>query len=405
MTDAKVFDEVGYPEELKKYAGRISDVDAHEWVPPDLWVEQFGEGTRTFAEIDFYNFRGMKNRYFRDVDSDHVEEINKRSAWFSKGPYAPGAYDMHKRLELMDFCGVDKQLIFPGNLALNALFLHGNADNPSYLPMITGDRREYACEMLKAQNDWVIRGQAISQRLRPVAVLLGDTPDEIYAAAKRFVKAGVRAVWFPGSILPGGRSPAHNDLDPLWDLLANSDTVCTLHVGNEAGFFHTLGWKDAAAFEGWMIGEELSIDPWTLSSMPMAAQNFTATMVVGGVFERHPKLRLGAIETGAHWLGPLAQALDMWSLNTQTDKWKDRLPLMPSEYIRRNVRIAGFPWEPIDTYIEHHGLVECYCYASDFPHVEGGTDPMGFWSKRLAHLGDDVMEKFFVTNGQWIMPD
>jgi predicted TIM-barrel fold metal-dependent hydrolase len=305
----------------------------------------------------------------------------------------------------MDFCGVDKQLIFPGNLALNALFLHGNADNPSYLPMITGDRREYACEMLKAQNDWVIRGQAISQRLRPVAVLLGDTPDEIYAEAKRFVKAGVRAVWFPGSILPGGRSPAHNDLDPLWDLLANSDTVCTLHVGNEAGFFHTLGWKDAAAFEGWMIGEELSIDPWTLSSMPMAAQNFTATMVVGGVFERHPKLRLGAIETGAHWLGPLAQALDMWSLNTQTDKWKDRLPLMPSEYIRRNVRIAGFPWEPIDTYIEHHGLVECYCYASDFPHVEGGTDPMGFWSKRLAHLGDDVMEKFFVTNGQWIMPD
>jgi hypothetical protein len=104
-------------------------------------------------------------------------------------------------------------------------------------------------------------------------------------------------------------------------------------------------------------------------------------MVVVGVFECHPTLRLRVIEAGARWLGPLTQALDMWSLNTQTDQWKERLPLAPSEYIRRNVRIAGFPWEPIDTYIEHHGLVERYCYTSDFPHVEGGTDPMGFWSK------------------------
>jgi len=69
------------------------------------------------------------------------------------------------------------------------------------------------------------------------------------------------------------------------------------------------------------------------------------------------------------------------------------------------VRTSGFPWEPIDEYIRNDGLEDCYCYASDFPHVEGGTDPMGFWSKRLAPLGEATMEKFFVSNGKWIMPD
>ncbi|WP_340315788.1 amidohydrolase family protein [Rhizorhabdus argentea] len=397
--------EVGYPAELAKFAGRINDADAHEWVPPELWVEMFGEVTRPFAELDLHHLKGMKNNYFKDVDSDVQNKLTFRGAWHGKGPYAYGAYDMAQRLELMDYCGIDKQLIFPGNVAINALFLLANADVAAFFPQITGDRVGFALKMIKAQNDWVIRSQAYSDRVRPVGVLLGETPDALYAEAKRLIDAGVRCVWFPGSILPGGKSPAHNDLDKTWALLADSNTVATLHVGNEAGFFKTLDWREADAFKGWLIGEEISLDPWTLSTMPMASQNFTGTMVTGGVFERHPMLRLAAMETGAHWLGPLAHALDMWSANTQTSKWSERLPLKPSEYIARNVRCAGFPWEPIDKYINDNGLEDCYCYASDFPHVEGGTNPMPFWEERLRPLGPNIQHKFFVSNAQWIMPD
>src|SRR5271154_5404954 len=253
--------EVGYPPELAKYAGRMNDADAHEWIPPELWVEEFGEVTRPFAEVEGPHLKQMRKNYFRDVDADKVDEITYRSAWRSKGPYAPGAYDMEKRLKLLDFIGVDKQLIFPGNVAINALFLLGQADNSSFFPQITGDRRKFAYDMIRAQNDWIVRQQVHSNRLRLIAILLGSTPDEIHAEAKRLINAGVRTVWFPASILPGGKSPAHNDLDKLWDLLAESDTVATLHVGNETGFFKTLGWRDAAAFEGWLIGEELSLDP------------------------------------------------------------------------------------------------------------------------------------------------
>jgi len=312
---------------------------------------------------------------------------------------------MRRRLDVLDYTGIRRQLVFPGNLALHAAFLHGFADEPGFFPGIGGDRRNVALQMLDAHNSWVVRQARISDRLRPVASLVAGSPDDLKAKAKRLIDSGVRTLWLPSSILPGGRSPAHNDLDPFWSLCAASNTVVTLHIGNEPGFFRTLGWKQARAFEGWKVGNEISADPWTLSTGHMATENFLMTMVTGAVFERHPELRLGVIELGADWIGPTAYRLDMWYRNSQFKTWNKLLSMPPSEFIRRNVRVSAYPFEKIDEYIRMYGLTEVYCYSSDYPHVEGGKDPMEFWAGRLAPLGADVMEKFFVRNGTWLMPD
>jgi hypothetical protein len=58
------------------------------------------------------------------------------------------------------------------------------------------------------------------------------------------------------------------------------------------------------------------------------------------VFERHPTLRFGAIELGSHWLGPLADNLDMWIERVFARRTKDILSLKPSEYLARNVRVT-----------------------------------------------------------------
>ena len=39
------------PPSVQRYAGRITDVDSHEQVPAQLWVETFGEAMRPFAEV------------------------------------------------------------------------------------------------------------------------------------------------------------------------------------------------------------------------------------------------------------------------------------------------------------------------------------------------------------------
>ena len=140
------------------------------------------------------------------------------------------------------------------------------------------------------------------------------------------------------------------------------------------------------------MGGEFSLDPWTLTTFHLGAQNFVATMVLGCVFDRHPRLRLGCSELGAGWIGPLASSMDMWNQNSRTMGQIGvplvRLKHQPSDYVRRNVRVAAFDIEDVGAYIDRYGLEDVYCYASDFPHVEGGNAPMTRFSNSIGRHGD-----------------
>jgi hypothetical protein len=108
----------------------------------------------------------------------------------------------------------------------------------------------------------------------------------------------------------------------------------------------------------------------------------------------------------------MAAMLDLWHDNNQSVGIKvfadgtesRRLPLRPSEYLARNVRIAPYDFEDVGKYIHLHGLEECYCFASDYPHIEGGIEPLDKLVASLQPLGPRVMEKFFVSNGELLLP-
>ena len=199
---------------------------------------------------------------------------------------------------------------------------------------------------------------------------------------------------------------------PFYSMLEEANATFTLHIGTELMFFRTMDWGNAKAFEGFKINDEISMDPWRLSAMHLAPQNYFATMITGGVFDRHPRLRVGAMEYCAHWIGPLAEMLDLWHDNNQSiepslfadGSMGRRLPMRPSEYINRNIRVAPFEFEPVGKYIEKYGLEDVYCYNSDYPHVEGGKNPVGKFAASLEPLGPRIMEKFFISNGEWLLP-
>ena len=132
----------------------------------------------------------------------------------------------------------------------------------------------------------------------------------------------------------------------MWELLAAADRPCSRTSVPTLDFLKTAAWRDAPAFVGWKAGEEFQMDPWTLSTLHLPVQNFLATMVLGGVFERHPRLRFGSCEVLAQWVGPLAQNLDFWhphSRKFSLDNMEGELPItmQPSDYIRRNVRAVA----------------------------------------------------------------
>jgi hypothetical protein len=129
-------------------------------------------------------------------------------------------------------------------------------------------------------------------------------------------------------------------------------------------------------------------------------------MVLGGVFERHPSLRFGAIELGAHWLGPLAENLDMWAEKVFARRLAGKLSLKPSEYLARNVRVTPHNIvEPLAMFFERYPQVaDCYCYSTDYPHLEGGRHIKARVAEMLTPLGEAVAAKYFAGNGEWLLP-
>ncbi|HYH48198.1 MAG TPA: amidohydrolase family protein [Acidimicrobiia bacterium] len=333
-------------------------------------------------------------------------------AW-GKGALAPGSWDMHRRLEVMDFFGVNRTLIFPtgpgnvGFVCVSAqsdrvieLLGFGEAGNaPAIDPEMI---KLIGTQLLRAYNDWCIETAKISDRLRPVAFIDSNDIKAAIEEIDRVTSAGVRAICLPTGVAPGGKSPGHVETDPLWEVLTSKDVPLLFHGGGDFGFVRQPVWSDYGRSNAWgqsLEVPELILEAYAYAQMGMAPQNYITTMIYGGVFDRFPTLKVGAIESSAYWVGPTAE-----NMKNVGDQFKRSKPeLTPAEYFERNIRVTPFWWEPLDKYIDRFGLEDVYIYGSDYPHYEGGKNPLKVYSDALDRLGPTVAEKFFVTNGQLLM--
>ena len=71
--------------------------------------------------------------------------------------------------------------------------------------------------------------------------------------------------------------------------------------------------------------------------------------------------------------------------------------LKPSEFVRRQLRVTPYPHEPAGWIIEHSGP-EVMMFSSDYPHVEGGRNPMKRFETSLEDCTDEVRYGFFRGN-------
>ena len=136
--------------------------------------------------------------------------------------------------------------------------------------------------------------------------------------------------------------------------------------------------------------------------MHLSAVNYLSTLIYGGVLERIPDLKIGVMELGCQWIGPMVELLD--ARVPFTSRVSAALSMKPSEYVQRSVRVTAFWQEPVGSILARYPEMEdVICFATDFPHTEGGTDPLGATARSLAGVSPAVLEKFYVTNGELIV--
>ncbi|MBO0763079.1 MAG: amidohydrolase [Hyphomicrobiaceae bacterium] len=100
-------------------------------------------------------------------------------------------------------------------------------------------------------------------------------------------------------------------------------------------------------------------------------QTAIISMVMEGVFERFPSLKLVAVEGGFAWVPPLAWRLDKVWLRNRTETPHVKRP--PSEYMRSNVWYATQPVEEPETPSQISDVIEWIgpdrlLFATDYPH-------------------------------------
>ena len=395
---------------------RTLDVDGHEFAPPHLWGEIFGPVAERLAEVCAPFIQAMGEDYIhRPGQAADDAAMTRENVWTMRHSGAPGAFDMNRRLEAMDLMGVRKQLIFPSYGLWGQILSTPEGGGP-----IAAGMRRYLGDLSVDEavalgfaatdewNAWAARTTSLApRRLRPVGMFKSPADaGDLMAQAETMIDAGLKGLLINTGEPPAGLSPAAPELDPFWGLLAERQVPVLAHVGSDLGFLNSSDWSNAPAFAPNKLSFELGFEPYSFATLHLPVEHFLTVMVLGGVFERHPALRFGAIELGAHWLGPLADNLDMWVEKVFARRMKETLGMKPSAYLARNVRVTPHNVvEPVAQFFERYPhLASCYCYSTDYPHLEGGAHINRKVQAMLEPLGEPVAEKYFAANGEWLLP-
>ena len=298
----------------------------------------------------------------------------------AKGWNALGAFDPQERSRALDLLGFERQLVFSTFAATQFA-----SEDPD---LLYGGTRAHNRAMADFCGD--------DERMIAVGFVPLQDPDRAFEETKEALHLGCGALLVP-SLPPPDRSPTHPDYDPIWGLLQEQGIPFMLHIGGGGRplrrAFHHNGLPAVTDFLGG--GENIRSKDYMVLHHP--PETFLACMALDGVFERFPALRGGCIEQGALWVVPWLKRMDIAQTTFQRTEPALKLPLRASEYIRRQVKFTPFSTEPVGWLIEQAGA-ELFLFSSDYPHPEGGRDPIARFEQSLEGTPEDARESFYSRN-------
>ena len=302
----------------------------------------------------------------------------------SKEIQALGAFNKDDRTAALDMLGFKKQLVFATHSV--AFPFHPSQKKDPVLRY--GATRAHNRHMADFCSD--------DSRLMGVGIIPLDDPAKAMEELEFALSLGLESIWVPHRA-PGDRSPGHIDLEPFWALLAQSGTPFVLHVGG-APLQALKSWSNngRAAVRDWMGGGE-NVRTKDAALMHQPPETFLSMLLLDGVLERNPTLRGAAVELGAGWVPEMVRRLDWVSkIYSRVDE-SVRFERTPSQQIREQLAFTPFPNEDVSRLIDDSNE-DLFLFSSDYPHVEGGRNPIGKFETYLSSSPDQVKDKFYSEN-------
>lgn len=347
----------------------VIDCDSHVMEPPDLW--------QRYLEPRY------RDRAIRIEERDGVEHLiiagqsvlSARLAGLGGAGIPmqdlfggalkyldgcpPASMEPAARATLLDDWGVQRGVLFP---------------TIGILPFPTDDL-DLISAYCRAYNNWQAEFfQSIPDRVIPIALLNWRDVEAARVELERCLALGFGGIFVPPEVIDG-RRPDHTDFDPLWSRCAQAGIPACLHVIVRFG-------GAAVPFAGW---HETAPGPVFSFGLGATGQMIPAiaSMVVSGLFDRHPALKVVSVEAGCGFAPYLMDRLDeKYAFFSMAQPLK----LRPSDYFRRNLWFVAEPEErTIGSVLDLVGE-DRVLWGSDYPHVDSTLDAPRLIRQSVAGL-------------------
>jgi uncharacterized protein len=363
------------------------DGDSHFLEPLDLFEQhvepRFRERAVKIATDPITRRRAMvvdgKPMKLRDVEEvlailsgyGQKEQGGTISTFDRYAVYSAEWQDMTARIHFLDAEGFATQIIYP---TLGILW-EGELSDP-----------ELAAALCRAYNSWAFElVEGHRQRLFPAAHISIREPALAVEELRRVAKLGCRTA-FIAAMPVNGKSFGHPDYDPVWAAAQDLDVPIGLHAVSHHHYMGSEFYREPKP--GLMY--------FTMNLLQDPRQTLM-TMVVDGVFERFPRLRVATIEAMAGWVGEWLERIDYrYKYMGQTSAMKRPV----YEYFARNIWISGDPEERMFKYVVQFAGDDKFFIGSDYPHAEGFVHPVAKAREYLKDLPAASVEKILSRNAR-----
>jgi predicted TIM-barrel fold metal-dependent hydrolase len=283
------------------------------------------------------------------------------------------------RIAMMDQQGLHAAMVFP-TLA-------------SVIEERIGARGDVAAALMHALNQWTIDewGFARENRLFSVPMVSLTNVDDAVKELDFVLKHGARMVGIRPAPVPdirGSRSPGFADYDPFWARVAEAGIFVCLH-SSDSGYDRVTNWWLGSSSE--FLPFEYTPFKAVIDTMGRAISDTLTALICHGVFDRHPKVKVVSVESGAHWVTPLLKRLDK-GYGQMPQGFKKH----PRDTFREHVYVAPFYEDDMET-LKSEIPVERILFGSDYPHPEGLAEPLDYLHEFSTFKPDEI-QKVFSTN-------
>ncbi|EFC85305.1 amidohydrolase family protein [Parafrankia sp. EUN1f] len=294
-------------------------------------------------------------------------------------PLADEYRDKDKRADLVEAQGLDSILLFP-TLGCG-------------VEQALKDDIDATMASLHAFNRWLEEDWGFDYRGRLISAPMLSLADPAAAVSEldSLIERGARIVHVRPAPVPAengtSRSLGDKRYDPVWARLAEASIPVAFHLGDSGYEASTTAWGGSERFEGF---GQVSVLTRVLVS-DRAIHDTIASLVIDGVFTRHPALRVASVENGSDWVALLVKRLRKQANQTPWTFSDD-----PLDTIREHVWVTPYYEEDLRKLADLIG-VERILFGSDWPHGEGLAQPTDFY-KELDGFTDDESRKIMRDN-------